>query len=310
MNLFVPDARIGWYLSAIRGGEKLIGLEHPAAIITIGPPHSTHLIGKKLSLRYSIPHIPVLIDPWTDIVYYKNFKRSFATKALDDHFEKSVFRHARNIVFVTKTSLTDYCRKYPFIEKKSRVFYWGYNEEQFSQVKKIQSADLKTILHAGNIFDYQNMPGFWNNVRNEIEKGRSLRLRFIGSVSPGIKDAIEEAGLTRYTEILGFLPYSQVVQEMLNAQYLLVCPSERRHVPGKLFEYLRTGNTIIAFGNDNEEVEQLLSQANAGRLFRYDYQGNDLFQQLDSCVPDASVAQQYSRDRIAREFASLLDSLL
>src|SRR5450759_704181 len=71
MNLFVPDARVGWYLSAVKGGKTLLTNTLVDAIVSIGPPHSSHLIGKRLSRLYNIPHIPVFIDPWVDIAYYK-----------------------------------------------------------------------------------------------------------------------------------------------------------------------------------------------------------------------------------------------
>ena len=55
MNLFIPDARVGWYWNAVREGKKIITSENIKAIISIGPPHTTLLVGKKLStaLRYS-----------------------------------------------------------------------------------------------------------------------------------------------------------------------------------------------------------------------------------------------------------------
>ena len=82
MNLFIPDARIGWYFPAIKGGTNFITDEKIDAIVSVGPPHSAHLIGKKLSVKYNLPHIPVFIDPWVDIVYYKNFKRNGITLRL------------------------------------------------------------------------------------------------------------------------------------------------------------------------------------------------------------------------------------
>jgi glycosyltransferase involved in cell wall biosynthesis len=310
MNLFVPDARIGWYFSAVGGGKQLIESEKPEAIVSIGPPHSSHLIGKKLSKRYNIPHIPVLIDPWVDIVYYKGFNRSAPTLALDNYFERTTLAHARQIVFVTKSMLDDYINKYPWIEKKSHVLYWGYNEEHFIGMNRQSSKDnTEIILHAGNIFDYQNPQGLWENVKQEIDKGRRLRLRFVGTVSPVIKQSVTEAGLSEYTEYLGFLPYAEVIQEMLNAQYLLVCATEKRHVPGKLFEYLRTGNKIIAFGDDNTEVAEILQRANAGRVFSYNYSHNDIFQQLNSFTPASTVAQEFSREIIAGKLSEILNSL-
>ena len=61
------------------------------------------------------------------------------------------------------------------------------------------------------------------------------------------------------------------------ADMLLVCSSEPRHVPGKLFEAMRTGNPIIAFGDNNEEVKHILKEANAGMMFRYDENVEEFF---------------------------------
>ena len=295
MNLFVPDARIGWTFSAVNGGKKLIESERPNAIISIGPPHSSHLIGKRLSKKFGIPHIPVLIDPWVDIVYYKDFKRSRPTLALDRYFERSTLRSAAQIIFVTQSSRDEYVKKYPWIKQKSHALYWGYNEENFEGTKRETTGEEEIILHAGNIFDYQNPTGLWKNIKTEIVNGRNLRLRFVGTVSPGIKNAITEAGLDSYTEYKGFLPYNKVISEMLSASYLIVCATEKRHVPGKLFEYLRTGNRIIAFGDDNVEVGGILNEAHAGILLPYNYNTLDIFEKLKSLSPNLAIAQQHSR---------------
>jgi hypothetical protein len=61
-----------------------------------------------------------------------------------------------------------------------------------------------------------------------------------------------------------------MLKEILKASYLLVCVTEPRHVPGKLFEYLRAGKPIIAFGDGNEEVKKIITDANAGMIFGYE----------------------------------------
>jgi hypothetical protein len=131
MNLFIPDARVGWYFPAVNIGKELIKEEKIGAVVSIGPPHTTHLIGKKLSAKNKLTHIPVFIDPWVDISYYRNFKRNRFTLTIDNHLEKSVLKNAAAVVFVTETMKKDYEKKHPFVKEKSNVLYWGYSEEDF-----------------------------------------------------------------------------------------------------------------------------------------------------------------------------------
>jgi glycosyltransferase involved in cell wall biosynthesis len=309
MNLFIPDARVGWYFPAIKAARKLINDEKIDAIVSVGPPHSTHLIGKKMSKKLNIPHVPVFIDPWVDIIYYKDFKRSKITLSIDNHLEKTVLQNAKAIVFVTETMKNDYTIKYNFIEGKSNVLYWGYNEEDFERiiVKKEQKEE-KVFVHAGNIFSYQNPPNFWKQIKKEIERGNNIRIKFIGTVDPEIKKSIAEEGLNEITEYCGFLPYNEMLKNISEADFLLVCASEPRHVPGKLFEYLRTGNPIIAFGNNNEEVKQILDNSNAGTMFNYDDSGEDFFTNYKNLKPEPSYVVRFDRKRIAAEMANILSN--
>ncbi len=315
LNLFVPDARVGWNFTAIKAARKFINKEKIDAIVSIGPPHSSHLIGLKLSKKFSIPHIPVFIDPWVDIVYYKNLKRSIITKQIDNHFEKSVLQNARQVVFVNKSTEEDYKRKYSFLKSKTNVLYWGYNEDDFKSLplnplpkegglNKLEKE--KILVHAGNMFAYQNPKNFWKQLKIENEKGNKFRIKFIGSVDKEILDYLNKVGLSEKIERAGFLPYPEMIKQILKADLLLVCASEPRHVPGKLFEALRTGNPIIAFGDNNDEVKNILKEANAGMMFRYDESGEEFFDNLDKIKPDPSFAKKYDRAEISKEFYSFL----
>ncbi len=315
MNLFIPDARVGWFFSAVPAGNKFQQKEKFDAIVSIGPPHTTHLIGMSLSKRNKIPHIPVFIDPWVDIAYYREFKRSRLTLAVDNFLEKSVMKNAKALVFVTETMKNDYEKKYDFINGKCRVLYWGYNEEEFLMEDGIRNMEYgskeagEVLLHAGNIFDFQNPKNFWKQVKKEIEEGRKIKIKFIGTVSPGIKNEIEQNGLMPFTEYAGFLPYDKLLRELMNADYLLVCATEKRHVPGKLFEYLRTGKPIIAFGDDNEEVKRILKMTNAGMIFSYNESGKEFFEKAGQLKTDFSVVKNFDRKNIAGMLAEILSNL-
>jgi glycosyltransferase involved in cell wall biosynthesis len=313
MNIFIPDARVGWYFPAVKAGINFLSEEKIDAVVSIGPPHTAHLIGKKLSSKFSIPYLPVFIDPWVDISYYKNFRRSRITLSIDNRFEKSVLQNAGAVVFVTETMKNDYEKKYPFISEKSNVLYWGYSEEDFRMDDGKWETDEgkeEVILHAGNIFDHQNPKFFWRTIRNEINNGRKLKLVFVGTVSPEIKQSIKDASLESHTEYKGFLPYKSMLKEMMKADYLLVCATEPRHVPGKLFEYLRAGKPIIAFGDGNDEVKRILTDANAGKIFSYCEGGEAFFNEAVNYKTNQEFIERFERKNIAEKFAELINSIV
>lgn len=308
MNLFVPDARIGWYPYAVKQGKEILEQSKYEAIVTIGPPHSTHLIGMQLSDKFNIPFFPVFIDPWVDIVYYKNFKRNPLTLLIDNYLEKKVIHKSSKTIFVTGSMRDDYKNKYQSFSNKYEILHWGYSEDEFASLTKKTPKDEKIILHAGNIFDYQNIIPFWRQIKFEISNGNNLKLKFIGTVSNLIKQSITDCGLDEYVEYMGFIPYSQVPQEMLNADYLLVCATEKRHLPGKLFEYLRTGNPIIAFGDDNTEIAEILEKSNAGMLFNYSDTGAEFFKITNSFNTDFSYVKRFDRKNISAQLGNLFNT--
>jgi glycosyltransferase involved in cell wall biosynthesis len=121
---------------------------------------------------------------------------------------------------------------------------------------------------------------------------------------------IQKTGISKNVEYLGFLPYSEMLQELLKSDILLMMVNEKRHVPGKLFEYLRTGKPIIAFGNDNEEVQKILKEANAGRIFNFNENVGEFFNPgsgYKKFRTDFSVIKKYDRKNIAEELSRILD---
>ena len=308
MNLFIPDARIGWYFPAVKAGVRLINDEKIDAIVSVGPPHTTHIIGKKLSVKFNLPHIPVFIDPWVDIAYYQNFKRNGITLKIDNRLEKSVLHNAAAVVFVTETMEEAYQKKYPFLKNKAKVLYWGYSEEDFKDIElKEKTGSQKILVHAGNLFSYQNPAKLWKQIKKEIDNGNSINIKFIGTVDEEIVKSISSAGLDPYTKYLGFLPYKKMISEVCSADFLLVCATEPRHVPGKLFEYLRAGKPIIAYGDNNFEVKKILEDSNGGVMFKYDEDGKEFFTNYSNYKSSPDTIEKFDRKKISEALSKILN---
>ena len=204
----------------------------------------------------------------------------------------------------------DYERRYPHIKSKSHVLYWGYDEEAFSTYISKKQDGPEILLHAGNIYDHQNPKKLWNILRKEIDNGRNLKIVFVGTVGPSVCQSIQEAGLNDRTEYKGFLSYQQMIEEISKASYLLVCASEKRHVPGKLFEYLRSGKPILAFGDGNEEVQRILDETQAGKIFPLTSDGGEFFGQLQRFKTNQNIVRQFDRKEISGSLAKVLNEII
>lgn len=307
MNLFIPDARVGWFFKAIKAGKELLRKNKFDLIITNGPPHSVHLVGVGLSKKFNVPLIPILIDPWVDIASYKNQKRNKVAVFIDNLLEKRTLKKANAAIFVTKNMQSYFINKYNFLKNKSYQLYWGYNEEDFLNINtdKIER-EYKIILHAGNMYEYQNPINFWVTIKKKIEAGHKIKLKFIGSLAPNIKNNIKELGLEKYTEYMGYLNYSDVIKEIVTADYLLACTHEKRHVPGKLFEYMRAYKPIIVFGEPNNEVEELLQKSGLGKYYLFNDFADDFFDWVENIKINKNFIKSFNRREIANQLEQII----
>jgi hypothetical protein len=101
-----------------------------------------------------------------------------------------------------------------------------------------------------------------------------------------------------------------MLEEVCKADFLLVCATEPRHVPGKLFEYLRAGKPIIAFGDENAEVREILKKSNAGMMFGYHNSGEEFFKDYSLLRTDREYVKGFERMNIAEFFAEILKTLI
>src|SRR5699024_6410456 len=99
-NVFVPDARLGWIPSARKKALKLIDEYAIRTVITTGPPHSTHLVGRYIKRQASLKWIADFRDPWTKVFYNQLLPRIPLVQNIDLKLERSVLDAADEVIVV------------------------------------------------------------------------------------------------------------------------------------------------------------------------------------------------------------------
>jgi glycosyltransferase involved in cell wall biosynthesis len=258
-NFFVPDARMGWVSYAVKQAEEILKDEKIDAIITTGPPHSTHLIGLELKQKYGLKWIADFRDPWTGIFYNNILPRTEATKQKDKALETKVLQTA-DLVTVISPGM-----KHEFEDraKKIEVLMNGYDEEDFTIAERgIQNAEVFTIRYVGNLMASQNVEVLWKAIRELRITNYELRIEFIGRVDDAVKKSISEIGLNDCVSYIDFVGHSKAIELMQEASMLLfVIPEVKDNaliLTGKLFEYLASKSEMISFGPVNGNAADIL----------------------------------------------------
>ena len=271
-NFFIPDARKFWIKPSISFLKEYIQQEGIDTIVTSGPPHSMHLIGLGLKqLNPQLKWIADFRDPWTQISYHKELKLTewAAKKHID--LEHQVMTKAD---VVLATSYSDGANFKQIGAINVEVITNGF-EEVKQAVEKDQN--FFHITYSGGLEMLRNPSAVWKALADLINSNSSfksdLKLNFYGSLANDVQQTIISAGLEDNLVVHGYVSHHESLQAVNKANILLLTnfdnPASRGIIPGKLFEYMATGNPILAVGPTDADVEKILIKTEAGAYFSH-----------------------------------------
>ena len=272
-NFFLPDPRRGWNGFALSKARQLHAKLPFDTVITTGPPHSTHLIGRSLKRQQGITWWADFRDPWTDIYYYDQFYPTSLARAHDASLERSVLTEADRVVTVSKDLVRLFEEKVPGVRTRCHVLPNGYDPADFS-VGLEPNNDIFTLTYTGTLtLDYP-VSLVEAALEQVLSSGTSLRLRLVGRPANEFV-ATMEALQKRYThfqlENLGYRPHAESVHYLQTADALMLLipdlPNNKGILTGKIFEYLGSGRPIWGFGPTDGDAQDILLQSQAGSLF-------------------------------------------
>lgn len=252
---FVPDSYIGWFPFALRAAKAELARRPYDLIYTTSSPDSAHLIGRALARDTGLPWIADFRDPWTRRMAFA--PPTALHRRWHEQLEASVCREARAITVTAEATRQDFlsllCELTP---EKISVITNGYDESDFPDAADTEVApkqERMTILHAGQLNPERParplLAGLARFLAETPQARDKVQVRFIGAHYAGDVTAASELQVREQVRFEAGLPHKQLVDEIMKASVLLLMEKDCQRggliIPGKLFEYLRTGRPIL-----------------------------------------------------------------
>lgn len=319
-NFFIPDARALWIRPSVRHLSRYLKTHPVDAIFTDGPPHTNTVIGLRIAQRFNLPWLADFQDPWTQVDYYADMCIGKRADRIHRALEQAVFRTASKISIASPTWAKDL---ESIGAQNVEVLPYGYDEADFAGYAPSVDNRHFVLFHGGLLGTDRNPVGLWEALRRMLKDSEEFRdrlcIRLAGSVDVEVRRQLSLAGLEPYTQYLGSLPRTAVIEELGRAN-VLILPVNRAanaagRIPGKLFELLRAGKPILSFSDTLGDVDSFIAAHNAGITTGYEDTEkicNFLNAQLASEASLRNTADlvRFSNRTLASQVAAWLDEIL
>ncbi|WP_289062565.1 glycosyl transferase family 1 [uncultured Zobellia sp.] len=315
-NFFIPDARKYWIKPSVKYLSDIISKEGIETIITTGPPHSVHLIGRQLKKDKGLTWLADFRDPWTSIGYHKELKLTKSSEKKHKELEYAALNEADRILVTSATTKLEFEQ---ITKQPISVITNGYDSDYEND------ADLDhnfTISHIGSLLTGRNPKNLWKVLsqiaaENAVFRG-DLQLEFMGVVSQDVMDSMYRYELGPYIKMRGYGSHAEAQRRQQRSQLLLMIEIDSEEtkgiIPGKLFEYMVVKRPILAVGPKNWEAGKIIEQTVAGKVFDYDAEAELKKTILDwyndfkkgTITSESIHIEKYSRKALTQELSKLL----
>jgi glycosyltransferase involved in cell wall biosynthesis len=322
-NFFIPDARRFWIQPGIKFLNEYLKVHKVDAIISTGPPHTTHMIAMSVSNTNHIPWVADFRDPWTQIDFYKDLHLTWLANWRHKSLEKKVLTRASKIVTISPTLVKDL----QYISKRDdiQLITNGYDPADFTDDISVRR-DKFVLSHVGSMNGDRNPNSIWvalDKLRTEIPSfADDFELALIGPVDSIVFESIKNGGFSNNLRYIPFVAHDMAIKEMRSSHllYLSINNTENQGgiLTGKLFEYLGAKRPILCIGPEKCDAVDILNKYQPDGLATFDdvdkiasiIRTHYINYKLNHMSEVSNDAEQYSRRSLAHAFGKLLDSII
>ncbi len=264
LNLIAPDARVIWNKYAYKAASIELNNGGYEAVITTGPPHSTHLVGRKLKRNYNINWITDFRDPWSNIFYLQLANSGKIANSVNRKLEKRVIEEA-DLNLVVSKQISD-----QLPEGNKKILPNGFDAARFSKIP-YHSSNRFRIKFIGSLTQGQTLEPFVKALDFFVKSqmGENIELELTG-------DFHERPYLAEYIVYQPFTLHKNALDKMRNAELLLLPINTYTGASGmlttKLFEYIGSNTPILCFGPSEGAAAEMLRDYGAGITCDYSNQ--------------------------------------
>lgn len=316
-NLIVPDPRVFWVKPSVKFLTDLVKSGQFQAVITTGPPHSLHLIGRDLKRKTGITWIADFRDPWSQWEFLDTLPMSSVVRNKHQKLEQSVLKEANVVLTISPTFQQDLEK---LARRKISLLTNGYDPADipsgFSPKKK--EAGKLHLVYSGIIDAIRNPIPLLEAMKAEFSaKNEEVEMIFVGKVSETVTNYVKaDSWLNSRIHFAGYVSHQEVFGFYAKADALVLILTDTKNaqgnIPGKLFEYLATGIPVVALGDPKGDSANILARSGAGEVIAHtDAAGIKTrlrtLMEADSIPSNSTDLQKYSRRSLSFQLAKILD---
>jgi hypothetical protein len=324
-TFFIPDARVGWMLTAVKAAKHLVDEHNITAIYSSSPPYTCALIARAVKRATGLPWVAGFRDPWTEFLTTPD--RWFLPAAIDRSLERSVFTEADVVECAWTGIIDDAMRKYPQLDRSKFMHVPnGFDASDFPPVT-YQRNDRFTITYTGSMYGRRTPKAFLDALEYLADAGRlepkDVHLRFVGRFGDEVHAMMDASRFASSIQRIGYVPHEESVGYVMQSEASLLIVDDAKEsaeiVPGKVYEYLGVGRPVIALAPRGSAIEDLIVQTRAGGCAPQsdvpaiaEIVGTFLDrwkQGMQITEPDASLIATYERRNAAKQLAEKLNQL-
>lgn len=284
--LALPDTRIGWVPGAVAAARRIVKQRGIRDVYISGSPFSAFLIGALLKRSTDVRVAIDYRDPWTQNLDYP--RRTPLHRRIDRALEAWVVRKSNLVISNTRHNDARMAEEFGqgAPREKFVAIHNGFDAGDFDPLTRTRNHRF-TITYAG-AFYYSIGSNFAGGAGDETMKTYSplyffealeaffkrrpeakarTHVQFMGVLGEGYDPFIQKHGLESVIERLGYIAYDAHLRVLKNADLLLLVLSRgeksRGWIPSKFFQYLGTGNPILALAPEGE-VREIVRETGAG----------------------------------------------